>query len=121
MANRRFEQFNYSLVKKLTHIVGNAQLDDDGTILSQDIPGATLTKTGAGAYLLTLADKYSACMSVMAQLGDTTEDLQAVPGAVDVSSAKTIVIRTATAGASADATATASLYVSVFLRNSSIS
>lgn len=121
MANRRFEQFVYSLIKKKTVIAGYATLSNVGAVLTQDIPGATLTKTGVGAYLLTLQDKYNTCMGVFVQLAETAEDLQAVPGAADVSSAKTIVINTKTAGVNANASATARIYVKVILRNSSVS
>jgi hypothetical protein len=120
MANRRFEQFTYSLVKKLTHITGRANLSSAGAVLSQDIPGATLTKTGTGAYLLTLEDKYNSVMSIHAQLGSTAQDLQAVPGAADVSGAGTVVINTKTAGTNTDPSATAVLYIDVALRNSSV-
>ena len=120
MANRRFEQFCYSLIKKKTEIEGVASLSAAGAVLSQDIPGATLTKTGTGAYLLTLQDKYNTCLGVYAQLGETAEDLQAVPGAADVASAKTVVINTKTAGVNTNPTATAKLYIKVVLRNSSV-
>lgn len=120
MANRYFEQFQYSLVKKLTHICGSAELSAAGAVTSQDIPGATLTKTGTGAYLLTLDDKYNSLMSSVVQLGSTAEDLQAVPGAEDVAGAKTIVINTKTAGVNTDPTATAVLHIDIKLRNSSV-
>lgn len=120
MANRRFEQFCYSLIKKKTEIEGVASLSAAGAVLSQDIPGATLTKTGTGAYLLTLQDKYTTCLGVYSQLGETAQDLQAVPGAVDVVSAKTIVINTKTAGVNTDPSATAKLYLKIVLRNSSV-
>ena len=120
MANRRFEQFNYSLIKKKTEIEGFATLSAAGAVLSQDIPGATLTKTGTGAYLLTLQDKYTTCLGVYSQLAETAQDLQAVPGAADVVSAKTVVINTKTEGVNTDPSATARLYVKVVLRNSSV-
>ena len=120
MANRRFEQFCYSLIKKKTEIEGFVTLSAVGAVVAQDIPGATLTKTGVGAYLLTLQDKYTTCLGVYTQLAETAEDLQAVPGAVDVSSAKTVVINTKTAGVNTNAGATARLYVKVVLRNSSV-
>lgn len=120
MANRRFEQFCYSLIKKKTEIEGFATLSAVGAVLTQDIPGATLTKTGVGAYLLTLQDKYTTCLGVYTQLGETAEDIQAVPGATDVASAKTVVINTKTAGVSANLTATARIYIKVVLRNSSV-
>lgn len=120
MANRRFEQFSYSLIKKKVDIAGVASLSAAGAVSSQDIPGGTLTKTGTGAYLLTLQDKYSRVLSVQVQLGETAQDLQAVPGACDPS-AKTYVINTKTAGTNTDPSATAKLYVHLVLSNSSVS
>jgi hypothetical protein len=120
MANRRFEQFCYTLIKKKTEIEGVVSLSAAGAVLSQDIPGAKLTKTGTGAYLLTLEDKYNTCLGVYSQLAETAQDLQAVPGAADVAGAKTVVIKTKTAGVDTDPSATAKLYVKVVLRNSSV-
>lgn len=122
MANRRFEQFCYSLIKKKTEIEGIASLSAAGAILSQDIPGATLTKTGVGAYLLTLQDKYNTCLGVYCSVGENNEAIWAKPGATDVSSAKTVVVKLKNAtGVDTDVTATAKLYVKVVLRNSSVS
>lgn len=121
MANRRFEQFSYSLIKKKTEIDGVASLSAVGALVSQEIPGATLTKTGVGVYLLTLEDQYSACLGVHVQLGSNAENIHASPGAVDVSGAKTIVIFTKTNGTNANLSATAQLYIKIVLRNSSVS
>mgnify|MGYP006220744271 CR=1 FL=1 len=120
MANRRFEQFCHSLIKKKTVICGTASLDTDGSILSQDIPGASLAVSATGLYVLTLEDKYNSCLSVQCSIGENDEDLDAKPGVVDVASAKTIAIHLKTAGVDTDVTATAKLYVHVVLRNSSI-
>lgn len=48
MANRRFEQFNYSLVKKLTHLCGKATYDaaNAASVVIQDL---TYTADTAGA------------------------------------------------------------------------
>ncbi len=122
MANRRFEQFCYSLIKKKTEIEGIVSLSAAGAVVSQDIPGATLTKTGTGAYLLTLQDKYTTCLGVYTQLGETAQGIYAIPGAVDVVSAKTIVINTKQFSdmVNTNPSATAKLYVKVVLRNSSV-
>jgi len=121
MASRRFEQFSYSLIKKKTEIEGVVTLSALGAVVTQDIPGASIAKTGVGEYTVTLEDKYSACLGVYAQLAETAEDLQAVPGAVDVVSAKTMEILTVDAtGAAADVTATATLYITLVLSNSSV-
>lgn len=120
MANRRFEQFKYSLIKKQTEIEGIVTLSAAGAVVTQDIPGATIAKTGTGTYTITLQDKYSKLMGIYSQLGSTAQDLQAVPGAADVVSAKTVVINTKTAGVNTDPSATATLYVKIVLRNSSV-
>lgn len=122
MANRRFEQFSYSLIKKKTEIEGVASLSAAGAVLSQDIQGATLSKTGTGAYLLTLQDKYNTCLGVYVEIGETAQAIYASPGAADVAGAKTIVINTKAyaSGSNTDPSATAKLYVKVVLRNSSV-
>ena len=121
MANRYLEQFCYTFIKKKCEIDGVVSLSSAGAIVSQDIPGATLSKTGTGAYLLTLQDKWSKCLGVYVQLAETAQDIQAVPGAASVTSAKTVLIKTKTAGVNTDPSATAKLYVKVVLSNSSVS
>lgn len=121
MANRRFEQFCYSLIKKKTEIEGIVSLSAAGAVSSQDIPGGTIAKSGTGEYTLTLQDKYNSCLGIYCSLGENAEALWAKPGAADVSSAKTVVIKIKDeTGADADVTATAKLYVKVVLRNSSV-
>jgi hypothetical protein len=120
MANRRFEQFCYSLIKKKTELDGVISLSAVGAIVSADMPGATLTKTGVGAYLLTLQDKYNSCLGVYAVLGENAEGLSVAPGVVDVAGAKTIVLNTKLAGVNTNPTATSKMYIKVVLRNSSV-
>lgn len=121
MANRRFEQFCYSLIKKKTEIEGVASLSAAGAVLSSDIPGASIAKSGVGAYTITLDDKYNSCLGIHCSIGENAEALVAKPGAADVDSAKTVVIKLKNAtGVDADVTATAKLYVKVVLRNSSV-
>lgn len=122
MANRRFEQFQYSLIKKKTEIEGVIALAADASVSSTNIPGASAAKTDTGEYTVTLEDKYSALMGIYCSIGENDEAIWAKPGAADVSSAKTVVIKTKDAlGADADVTATAKLYVKIVLRNSSVS
>jgi hypothetical protein len=121
MANRRFEQFCYSLIKKKVDICGVASLSAAGAVSSSDIPGASLAKTDTGEYTLTLQDKYNSCLGVHVALGENDENLVAKPGAIDVSSAKTVVIKIKDeTGADTDVTATAKLHIHVILRNSSV-
>ena len=50
MANRRFNQFVSSLEHKLVCLDGYVQLAADGTVVSDNIEGATVTRTGVGAF-----------------------------------------------------------------------
>ena len=60
--------------------------------------GYTATRTGTGAYLITLDDAYNSLLSAQVSLQlDAVNDMIALVGATDVSSAKTIVINTGTA------------------------
>lgn len=71
---------------------------------------ASVARTGTGTYTVTLTDKYPSCIAVDAtlQLG-TADGSVATPGAIDVSSAKTMVIVTSNAsGAATDIAAAAS-------------
>jgi hypothetical protein len=122
MANRRFEQFLYSLIKKKTELDGSISLSAAAAVSASDIPGvASVSKTATGEYTITLSDKYAACYGVHASLSDNGEALWAKPGAVDVSSAKTVIIKTVDeTGAEADATAAATIWVKIVLRNSSV-
>jgi hypothetical protein len=120
MANRRFEQFCYSLIKKKTEIEGVISLAADASVISVDIPGADAVKTTTGVYTITLQDKYSACMGVYTQIAETAQNLEAKPGAVDVTSARTVVVNTKVNGTNTDATATCKIYVKIVLRNSSV-
>jgi hypothetical protein len=121
MASRRFEQFKYSLIKKQTEIEGVISIAADASIVSTDIPGATAAKTATGTYTITLADKYNACYGVYTQVAETAQNLEGKPGAVDVASAKTVLVNTKVNGTNTDATATCKLYVKIVLRNSSVS
>jgi hypothetical protein len=121
MANRRFEQFKYSLIKKQTEIEGVISLAADASIVSFDMPGvATVAKSSTGAYTVTLQDQYNACMGIYTQVAETAQNLEAKPGAQDVSVAKTVVVNTKVNGTNTDATATCKIYVKIVLRNSSV-
>lgn len=50
MANRRFNQFVSSLEHKLVCLDGYVQLAADGTVVSDNIEGAVVTRTGVGQF-----------------------------------------------------------------------
>lgn len=59
MANRRFNQFLYSLRKGLTFLEGNFVVGATGAVGTVKGAGiASITKTGTGAYRITCQDAY---------------------------------------------------------------
>ncbi len=121
MANRRFEQFKYSLIKKQTEIEGVISLAADASVVSFDIAGAaSVVKSATGAYTITLQDQYPACLGIYTQIAETAQNLEAKPSVQDVSVAKTVVVNTKVNGTNTDATATCKIYVKIVLRNSSV-
>jgi hypothetical protein len=121
MANRRFEQFKYSLIKKQTEIEGVISLAADASVVSFDIAGVeSVAKSATGAYTITLQDQYNACLGIYTQIAETAQNLEAKPSTQDVSGAKTVIVNTKVNGTNTDATATCKIYVKIVLRNSSV-
>lgn len=89
-------------------------------VASSSILGATAAQTGVGEFTITLADTYNALVSAHFQLlAATAADLVPQMKSVDVTSAKTVVVRLLTGATATDPAAAQTLYVSLFLRNSS--
>lgn len=121
MANRNFEQYSYSLIKKKVDIAGYAVLSSAGAVSSQVIMGGAFAKSGTGEYTLTLEDKYNELLFAKAELAENVEDIKAVVSASDVSGTKVITIKLVNnTGAGTDVTAAAKLYVHLILKNSGV-
>lgn len=121
MANRNFEQYSYSLIKKKVDVAGYAVLSATGAVDSQVIMGAVFAKSATGTYTLTLQDKYNELLFAQPVLAENAEDLKAVVTASDVANTKVITIKLVDdTGAAADVTATAKLYVHLILKNSGV-
>lgn len=121
MANRNFEQYSYSLIKKKVDVAGYAELSAAGAITAQNIMGAKFEKADVGEYTLTLEDKYNALLFAKAEIAENVEDLKAVVTASDVANTKVITIKLVDdLGAETDVTATAKLYVHLILKNSGV-
>lgn len=114
MANRRFEQFQYSLVKKLTHLCGSATYDaaNAASLVVQDLTytadtaGAagnsiTIAYTGgatAGAEVVTVV---GSAISVQIETGVSTATQ--VKTAVDASGAAAALVNVTISGTAGDA------------------
>lgn len=119
MANRYFSQFVLTPTKRQVVLAGKIDLSAAAAVDASNIPHVTVTKSGTGEYTLTLDDKYVEMRSAQATML-TTEDVQARLKSHDVTSAKTVVIETATAGSPADVTAAAEIHVTLVLKDSSV-
>lgn len=86
------------------------------------MPGvASVVLTGVGEYTFTLSDKYSALESAQFQLlAATAVDLNPQIKSVDVTSAKTIVVRLLAGATATEIAAAATLFMALRLRNSSV-
>lgn len=120
MANRLFQQFFHSFTKQLVGIHGYIDIAADASVSSSSVRGGTVTKTGTGAYTLTLEDQYVAIESVQLTLQAATA-VDLVPQVVSqdvVGTAKTIVFRLNAAGSATDPSAVCRVYIAALLKNS---
>jgi hypothetical protein len=119
MASRYFKQFVLTPTNRQVMLSGVVKLSAAAAVDSATIPYASVTKTDTGEYTITLDDKYVELRSAQLTM-QTSEDVQARLASNDVSSAKTLVVETATAGSAADVTAAAEIHVTLILKDSSV-
>ena len=102
-------------------IQGVISIAANASVSSSSIIGATVTKTGAGEYTITLAETYNAMMATNLTLeAATAVDLVPQVKSTDVSSAKTIVINLNAGATPTDPSAACKVHVSIFMRDSSV-
>jgi hypothetical protein len=120
MANRNFSDVQ-GLAKKQILLAGKIALSAAAAVTSFSIPGvASVAKTGTGLYTITLQDTYQDLLGICPVIGGNPL-VHAGVGAVDVASAKTIVVQTISeAGVLADVAAASTIYVTLVLSNSSV-
>lgn len=123
MANRLMQQFMYSFTKGLTSIHGSIAIASDASVTSFSAPGvASVVRTSAGLYTITLSDNYNALVSIGAQVqAAVAVDLVAQLKSADVVSAKTVAINLLTGAVATDPAAAIVLYFQILVRNSSVS
>lgn len=123
MANRRYQQFLFSLDPMLTSIQGTVSIASSTTgVTAQAMNGATAARTGVGTITITLADGYNAFLGAQFTVQSASaQDLVPQIASVDVVSAKTVVVKLLTAAAPADPASAIVLNVHIMVRNSSVS
>ena len=82
---------------------------------------ASITRTSAGLYVITLRDKYTALVNAQfVALDNAIQDLTFQVNAETVASTKTITLWTLTGATATDPTDTAIIYGTITLKNSSV-
>ena len=85
--------------------------------------GWTVARVGTGSFTVTLGDKYPALLSGQCSLAlNAAADSKVMFGAIDVASAKTLVINVITTASAADIAANAAnrIHFCLFLRNTDL-
>lgn len=119
MADRYFNQFLLTPTKRQVMLTGVISLSSAAAVTGETLPFATVAKTGTGTYTITLNDTYQQMRSCQLTML-TTEDALARIKSHAVSSTKTVVIETVTAGTVADVTAVAEVHVTLLFKDSSV-
>lgn len=121
MANRHFNAPVQSLWHKPILVAGAISINSSAAVTGSTIKGASVAKTGTGAYTITLEDKFSKLISISVQAAGSAAAIWGDVGAVDVTGARTIQVITSNAsGAPTDVGAAVTLYVTAMLSNSSV-
>lgn len=106
----------------LTAIQGKFTVAADASVSSSSISGASVARTAAGEYTITLDAPYNALVSAGFEIqAATAVDLVPQMKSNDVVTAKTVVIRLLAGATATDPSAILVVNVDLFLRNSSVS
>lgn len=104
-------------IKVTIGATGAPTLSTDGSSLGV----ATITRTSAGLYVITLRDKYTALVNAQfMHLDDALQDLSFQVNAETVATTKTVTLWTRVAATATDPTNTAIIYGTLTLKNSSV-
>ncbi len=121
MANRNFNR-KQALDKEVKEIYAKITIGSTGapTLVSADSIGvASVSRTSAGLYVVTLQDKYVKLLHASVSVTTpTAEDLVANVVSESVSSSKQVTFRTTTGGVATDPASGDSVSVALQLKNS---
>lgn len=127
MANRAFERGFYSLEVNPVRLWCEISIGATGApTLTRGQGVASVARSGTGAYTITLSDKYSYFLGadIVVQRAGYYSGLQTALDAVDVTSAKTVKFAcyaAAGSGTAWDPVSGSKIYVTIDVRNSSVS
>lgn len=124
MANRNFNRYQ-ALEKEVKAIYAIVAIGASGapTLTAADSKGvASISRTSAGLYVLTLQDQYNKLMHLtVMQLIGTAQDIKVqLVSETTTASTKQITFRTLAAGVATDPSSGSVLYIKAELKNSSV-
>jgi hypothetical protein len=121
VANRNFNR-KQALEKEVKELYLDVAIGMTGApTLTRGTGVASIARTGAGEYTITLQDKYMRLMAVdVIQQAASAEDLQFQLSAESVASAKTVGLRSVAAGVATDPSNGSRLLIRLDLKNSSV-
>lgn len=121
MANRNFNR-KQALEHEVKEIYAEISIAALGAPTLEYATGvASISRTSAGLYVLTLQDAYNRLMHANVEIESASaQDLVAQTASQAVSSAKTVTFRTVAAGVETDPSSGSVLRVSLQLKNSSV-
>lgn len=121
MASRNFNRLQ-ALEKEIKHLNVEISIGATGApTLVKKLGVASISRTSAGLYVLTLQDKYSRFINMqIMQEAAAAEDLDFQVVSKSVNSAKTITFLCKTGGVATDPSNGSRLYLDISLKNSSV-
>lgn len=121
MANRNFNR-KQALDKEIKEIYAKATIAGSGAptlVAAESLGVASISRTSAGLYVLTLQDKYMKLRHAdIAIITPAAEDISVNVSAESVASAKTVTFQCTAAGVAADPASGDSFLISLQLKNS---
>lgn len=123
MANRYFKQFVRTPDTNVTLLDGYVNVGATGAVVSSTVPFGTVTRTGSGAYTLTLQDTYPSLLFAGASpVNNTAQNVDWCCTTFDVSGAGTIsfTCNNQSTGTATDPTSGNGFFISVILKNSGL-
>lgn len=123
MANRNYD--NVQILGKGRKIIAGSFLPNGGSAIAADSAwnGFSVARTGAGQFTITLTDSYLALVSAVATIQmNSATDLVPQWGAIDVVTAKTLVLNTNAVATPTDIASNANnrVFFELVLRNSNV-
>ena len=121
MANRKFEKVQ-AIEKEIKHLYAEIAIGASGApTLTRGTGIASISRTSAGLYVLTLQDKYSRLMLFHGTVkAASAEDLKVQLVSETVSSNKTVTFRCVAVATATDPANGDSLFIKLELKNSSV-